>query len=110
MYVYIYIYIYIYTPLPNEFLIESSAQTRRMSVRKQRDSRRAAVKRRATTGIGKKRKNKLSIVCSIKYPSDASAAISAQEATTSRADIKTARPALHIYSVDMLAAPAAFAR
>ena len=45
-----------------------------------------------------------------KTPTYASAAISATRGDYLRADIKTARPALHIYSVDMLAAPAAFAR
>ena len=50
------------------------------------------------------------IACSIKHQSRPPRPCQLQEATISRAGRKTARPALHIYSVDMLAAPAAFAR
>ena len=52
----------------------------------------------------------LLIVCSIKHQSTPPRPFRLQEATISRADRKTARPAVHIYCVDVLAAPAAFVR
>ena len=50
------------------------------------------------------------VVCNIKHQSTPPQPFRLQEATISREDRKTARPAVHIYCVDVLAAPAAFVR
>ena len=50
------------------------------------------------------------IVCSLKHQSTPPRPFRLQDAIISRADGKKVRPAVHIYCVDVLAAPAAFVR